>query len=164
MKIGELAERSGVTPKTVRYYESIGLLPAPERSASGYRAYAESDVARLQFVGKAKLLGLSLGDVGDILRASEGPAVNCEHVLALLEAKRDQIDEWMREAAAFRDVLSETIRASRDDLSDRSTGEYRCPVIERGLHERALRVEGTTSKPPARPALADAALAVQANG
>ena len=156
MKIGELAERAGVTAKTVRYYESIGLLPSPERSASGYRAYVEADVARLQFVGKAKLLGLSLGEVGDILRASEGPEVSCEHVLALLEAKRDQIDAWLHEAEAFRDVLSETIRAAREDLTERSTGEYRCPIIERGLHERALRVEesATASRPSSRPALA----------
>ena len=154
MKIGELAERAGVTAKTVRYYESIGLLPSPERTASGYRAYAEADVARLQFVGKAKLLGLSLGDVGDILRASEGPEVSCEHVLALLEAKRDQIDVWLREAEAFREVLTETIRAAREDLNDRSTGDYRCPIIERGLHERALRVDETTLESPSRPALA----------
>ena len=153
MKIGELAEQAGVTPKTVRYYESIGLLPSPERSASGYRAYATEDVERLQFVGKAKLLGLSLGEIGDILRASEGPEVSCEHVLALLVAKRDQIDAWVREAEEFRDALSETIRAAQEDLSDRSTGEYRCPIIERGLHERALRVGEASLEPPSRRAL-----------
>ena len=60
MKIGELAERCGVTTKTIRYYESIGLLDAPSRTASGYRDYGAAAVERLRFVRDAQATGLTL--------------------------------------------------------------------------------------------------------
>ena len=138
MRIGELAQRTGVPPKTIRYYEGIELLPSPRRQISGYRAYDDEDVARLRFVAKAKLLGLTLEEVGDILRASDPDSVNCDHVLSLLEAKRDRMDAWIEEARTLRDVLDRTIAASRDRLQTERSGAYHCPVIERGLHERAL--------------------------
>ncbi len=143
MKIGELADAVGVPPKTIRYYEEIGLLPEPARQPSGYRHYAAADVARLEFVAKAKALGLSLEEVGDILRASSSDAVNCDHVVGLLRTKRNEIDEWIRDAVALRDALDHTIRASESRLG-KSTGAYQCPVIEHGLHERALHAEGAT--------------------
>lgn len=144
MRISELARRTGIPAKTIRYYEATGLLPAPQREASGYRRYDEEDVDRLTFLAKAKTLSLSLAEIGDILQASRGDTVNCEHVLHLLANKRDQIDAWIREAEAVRDVLDRTIAHSSQRLqTDHSTGEYHCPVIERGLHERALQAAET---------------------
>ena len=61
MKIGELAQRSGVGIDTVRYYERQGLLPSPVRMASGYRSYELPDIARLRFVRRAKALGAPRG-------------------------------------------------------------------------------------------------------
>ena len=58
MKIGELAKATGLSTKTIRFYEAEGLIPEPPRTDSGYRAYAESDVAKLAFVLKAKRLGI----------------------------------------------------------------------------------------------------------
>lgn len=139
MRIGELADRTGVSAKTIRYYESTGLLPNPPRESSGYRRYGETDVDRLSFLAKAKTLGFSLGEIADILRASEDDLVNCEHVLELLRAKRDRIDAWIREAQAVRAALDRTITDATDRLQDEhSTGDFHCPVIERGLHDRAL--------------------------
>ena len=156
MRIGELAQRAGVSAQTVRYYERIGILPGPERTASGYRRYAEEDADRLAFITRAKLLGLTLEEIGDILSASGPDSVNCEHVLALLETKRAQIAAWIEEAEALRDALAATIVASRmqEEASGRARqgarGQYQCPVIERGLHERALRLQppiGTEATP-----------------
>jgi DNA-binding transcriptional MerR regulator len=141
MKIGELATATGVPTKTIRYYEEIGLLPEPARQPSGYRDYASADVARVEFVAKAKALGMSLEEVGDILRASAADVVNCDHVVGLLRSKREEIDGWIRDAMALRDALDHTIRASESQLG-KSTGDYHCPVIEHGLHERALHAEG----------------------
>ncbi len=62
MTIGALGERSGFRPKTIRYYESIGLLPEPRRRPSGYREYDDDAERRLQFIARAKQLGLSLDD------------------------------------------------------------------------------------------------------
>jgi DNA-binding transcriptional MerR regulator len=74
MRIGELATRFGLNPKTIRYYEEIGLLPRAERSDSGYRLYDEHDVERLGFIRRAKTLGLSLDEIRDILSVQEGKA------------------------------------------------------------------------------------------
>ena len=146
MRIGALAKRSGVPAKTIRYYEATGLLPDPQREASGYRAYDERDVERLDFVAKAKTLGFSLAEIGDVLRASDADTVNCDHVLTLLRAKCDKIDAWIREAQALRNVLERTIAYSSERVAaERSSGHYRCPVIERGLHERAVLAGGAAS-------------------
>ena len=155
MRISQLAGRTGIPAKTIRYYEATGLLPAPEREASSYRRYGEDDVDRLTFLAKAKTLGLSLAEIGDILQASSGDSVNCEHVLQLLTSKRDQIDAWIREAKVVRDTLDRTIAYSSGRLqAERSTGEFHCPIIERGLHERALQaVEVPTALPPVPTAL-----------
>ena len=143
MKIGELAGTTGIGTKTIRYYESIGLLPEPSRRPSGYRDYSGKDVSRLEFVAKAKALGLSLEEISDILQASSANAVNCDHVLSLLARKRDAIDAWIGDAVALRDPLDRTIEASQSSRTELGESEpaYHCPVIERGLHERALELE-----------------------
>ena len=147
MKIGELAGTTGVGTKTIRYYESIGLLPEPSRLPSGYREYASEDVSRLEFVAQAKALGLTLEEISDILQASSADAVNCDHVVALLVRKRDAIDAWIEDAIALRDALDRTIEASEASRAQLGESEsaYHCPVIERGLHERALELEPAVS-------------------
>ena len=65
-RISEVAERSGFSPATLRYYEDIGLVPPPARSPAGYRVYDERALGRLTFVARAKQLGLSLEEVGDL--------------------------------------------------------------------------------------------------
>lgn len=71
MKIGELAQRSGVGIDTVRFYERQGLLPKAQRLESGYRVYAAGDVKRLRFVRRAKALGFTLPQIGDLLALSD---------------------------------------------------------------------------------------------
>jgi MerR family mercuric resistance operon transcriptional regulator len=67
LKIGEVARRSGTTVKAIRFYEAKGLLPRPVRSPSGYRLYADRDLKRLAFIQRAKLLGLSLAKIHDLV-------------------------------------------------------------------------------------------------
>lgn len=67
MRIGELAVHFSLNPKTIRYYQEIGLLPRAHRSESGYRLYDELDAERLNFIRRAKTLGLSLDEIRDIL-------------------------------------------------------------------------------------------------
>lgn len=136
MRIGELARETGITAKTVRYYESIGLMPEPPREQSGYRRYRAEDLSRLRFIVGAKALGLSLEDIRDVLEVSEPGAVSCPHVLALLEARRDAIADWMRGARAVHDELERTIRRSRRRLRGSASPEDACPIIEHGLHAR----------------------------
>lgn len=70
MQIKTLADKTGLSDSTIRYYESIGLLPEPGRLSNGYRDYDESDVARLQFVAGARTLDFSLDDIAEILRCA----------------------------------------------------------------------------------------------
>ncbi|MCL5960325.1 MAG: MerR family transcriptional regulator, partial [Chloroflexi bacterium] len=68
LKIGQAAERVQMNPKTIRYYEEIGLLPKASRNASGYRLYSEEDLDRLQFIRRAKLLGLTLTETKHVVQ------------------------------------------------------------------------------------------------
>ncbi len=67
MNIGELADQTGVTAKTIRYYESIGLLPPAARAENGYRVYGERDVDTLRFIQRSRGLGFSIKDVSSLL-------------------------------------------------------------------------------------------------
>ncbi len=103
--IGDLAKRVGTNPKTIRYYEGLGLLSSPERTDSGYRLYAESDVERLRFILNAKSLGLTLNEIKDIVDLWAQGTVPCGHVSRLLEDKLALLDAKIRELTAFRDEL-----------------------------------------------------------
>lgn len=91
MLIGELAERLDINPKTIRYYEKIGLMPEPARNESGYRVYTEIDVDRLAFILRAKTLDFSLDEIGEILSLREQGEAPCPYVLQQIETKIDQI-------------------------------------------------------------------------
>ena len=70
MNIGEVADRSGIPPKTIRYYEDIGLV-RPQRSGNGYRAFRETDLHKLAFLGRARALGFSIEDCRTLLSLYE---------------------------------------------------------------------------------------------
>lgn len=78
MHIGDLAAELGLNPKTIRYHENIGLMPEPERTASGYRLYNMSDFERLQFILKAKSIGLNLEEITEILALCAQTRQPCE--------------------------------------------------------------------------------------
>ena len=127
MRIGELADRVGVNPKAIRYYEGIGLLPAPERRPSGYRDYTEEDVERLRFVKTAQRLNLSLAEISEILGFRERAERPCGYVLAVLDRQVADLDRRIAEMVQLRgDLLA--LKAKADDLPT-DDGCY-CAVIE----------------------------------
>jgi DNA-binding transcriptional MerR regulator len=136
MKIGDLAKTTGLTPKTIRYYELHGLIEEPERAESGYRYFGPADVERLEFIKKAKRLGLSLYEIKDILALHEKEQVLCVHVLALLDHKIVAVDEVVEDLKAFRRELAELRDESRKQLENLPEGAAICGVIERGIHYR----------------------------
>lgn len=91
MQIRELAEQSGLSEKTIRYYESIGILPSPRRASNGYREYSEQDVEHARFVAGARSLDLSLDDISEILAMQNRREPPCRTVLNLIEQKANQI-------------------------------------------------------------------------
>ncbi len=133
MRIGELAARFGLNPKTIRYYEEIGLLKRAGRSESGYRLYGKPDVERLGFIRRAKKLDLSLDEIRDILSAQEEGSPPCGQVLGLIDTKIEVIDQRMAELATFRAELA-TLREAWTDEDERmrraAIPPCICPIIE----------------------------------
>lgn len=104
--VGELAGEFGINPRTIRYYERIGLLAASMRTAAGYRVYGPADRDRLRFILKAKTVGLSLNEIRAILALWRQGVTPCTHVLAIIEDKLRQLDQHIRALAEFRDELA----------------------------------------------------------
>ncbi|WP_370325825.1 heavy metal-responsive transcriptional regulator [Euzebya sp.] len=134
MRIGQLADRFGLNPKTIRYYESIALLPEPARTASGYRVYGEADAERLSFIRTAQRLGLSLDDIREILGFHERGERPCGHVVALLRRHTAELDQRIAEMQDLRAELTALV-ARASDLDD-GTGTF-CGVIEHHVEHAA---------------------------
>lgn len=107
IQIGELARRFDLNPKTIRYYEEIGLLPEPERGPSGYRRYGDEAIERLGFIRRARVLGLSLEEIRGILSLKARDLCPCNHVLGLIDAKIAAIDQRIADLRAFRSDLGD---------------------------------------------------------
>lgn len=127
MQIGELAAAVGVNPKTIRYYEDIGLLPEPERTAAGYRQYQTEDADRLRFIRRAQDLDLSLNEISEILDLRERSLRPCEYVLDIARQRVDQLDRRIAELHQARDELGAVL--SRAGELDENTDCY-CQLIE----------------------------------
>ena len=118
LRIGQLAEITGVNPKTIRYYEHVGVLPNPRRSEVGYREYGQADVDRLRFVRGARLLGMSLRDVQGVLAARDRGQPPCRHVLELVDAKVVEVDEQIAALTALRAELAKLSEEGRGLVMD----------------------------------------------
>lgn len=105
LRIGQIAERVGLTPTTLRFYEDAGLLRPDARTESGYRLYRETAVERLKFVRSARALGLGLDDIRRILEVTDQGRVPCPHALQAVEQQIQQIDAQLAKLAELRTRL-----------------------------------------------------------
>jgi DNA-binding transcriptional MerR regulator len=128
LRIGEVARLVGVTPKTVRHYEKIGLLPAAERSESGYRLYSANDLLHLNRVKRLRSLGLTLRQVRAVLGAGDGEL----SLRTTLEALRTQVDSEMARLEERRRLIDETL--SREDLEAETSSSFQRAVELLGEH------------------------------
>src|SRR5512135_890573 len=124
MNIGDVAERSGVPAKTIRYYEEIGLVRPAARQENGYRAYDERDIRVLRFLKRARGLGFSVQDCRDLLSLYEDRQRASADVKALARNRVLEIDRKIEELQAMRATLA--------DLIDRCHGDDRpdCPILD----------------------------------
>lgn len=127
LRIGQLARECGFTPKTLRYYEEVGVLSPARRAENGYRVYADDAVRRLRFVRRAKALGLPLADIRAILEISDEGRAPCQHVVAVIERELSGIDAQMRQLQDLkRDLLSLKSRMADAIASGVASGQD-CP-------------------------------------
>lgn len=122
-----MAEKVSLPTKTIRYYEEIGLLPPPERSANGYRTYDASACDRLRFVKAAQAVGFSLGEIREILAFRERGEEPCAHVLDLVDRRARDISEKIATLERMRADLHQL--SARGRALRRRDGSY-CHIIE----------------------------------
>lgn len=129
MKIGELGDHCGVTSKTIRYYESIGLLAEPPRTSSGYRDYGDLAVERLRFIRDAQATGLTLAEIASVLELKSSGTTSCAHTMALIEAHVTAIDAQIGQLTAARRELASMAKRARSLDPSSCTDPNRCQVI-----------------------------------
>ncbi len=121
--IGEAASLSGLSAKTIRYYEDIGLLGRPTRTAGGYRAYSESDLQTLIFLKRARNLGFSVEDCRSLLSLYRDKSRASSSVKALALKRIGEIDAKIGELQSMKATLSHLARNCRGD------NRPECPII-----------------------------------
>lgn len=116
LRIGALAQATGLTPDTLRYYERVGLLQAARRTGNGYRLYGAADVERVRFIRAAQALGFTLAEVHEAVGLLGQGALRRADIEARLQRKVAEIDEQMaRLRAQRRELLATASRLSCDD-------------------------------------------------
>lgn len=131
LTIGELAKRGGVNLETIRYYERKGLLPAPPRNSSGYRAFPETAVRRIRFIKRAQELGFSLKEINELLALRVAPGSTRADVRERATAKISDIEEKIGTLRSMKRALE---RLTATCCGDGAASE--CPILESLSSER----------------------------
>ena len=128
LSIGQAAEKSGCTPPTIRYYESIGLLPPTSRSDAGRRSFGPQEVARLAFIRRARDFGLGIPQVRDLLAAAEAPATACATARPVVEAHMRALRTKRAELKALEAALAAIL--VRCDEGCRNGNPEACAIFD----------------------------------
>lgn len=125
MNIGEAAAAAGVTPKMVRHYEALGLIPEADRTEAGYRLYGEREVAMLRFIRQCRGLGFSMQQVDALLALWRDPGRQSREVREVALRQLAELEERRRELEQMRGTLEQLVAACRGDA------DAHCPILER---------------------------------
>ncbi len=151
LRIGEVAERSGVSVEALRFYERRGLLGRPARTGSGYRVYEPAVLERLAFIKRAQAIGFSLDEITEILGIRADGESPCHHVRTLARHKLTELDERLRALRRYRRELAKLLHEW--DARGTAEGQF-CGLIEHShLHgsdeqaagRRSLKKKGKSS-------------------
>jgi MerR family transcriptional regulator, Zn(II)-responsive regulator of zntA len=140
-QVGEVSRRLGLNSQTLYFYERIGLMPSPKRSASGYRLYEQPDLERLSFITQAKALGLSLDDIKELLMLQEGQQLSCQEVYDRLLKKVQDLDDTIAKLQTLKAKLTPILDRCQHSLAQPQTGQQ-CVVFQQNLlatTEKAFR-------------------------
>ena len=132
LPIGKLAEQSGVNIETIRYYEKVGVMPAPDRTAGGYRVYGPNHVKRLSFVRRGRELGFSLDELRGLLRLVDGHNYTCAEVRALTLNHVAEIRRKIRDLRRLERVMA--------NMAARCVGSRvpECPIIDALFESKSI--------------------------
>jgi len=133
--IGAVAKQAAVPIKTIRYYEEIGLLPKPVRTASRYRLYSPEIMDRLRFIKKAQSLGLRLENIKEILELADRGRCPCGHVQRLLKFRLQELNRKIADLHLIKRRITQA-RRSGCPPRFRPHGKAVCPTIERQRVQR----------------------------
>jgi MerR family mercuric resistance operon transcriptional regulator len=138
-RIGEIAQQTGVSVETLRYYEKRRLLNAPPRTEGGFRLYSDDAVQQVKFIKQAQSLGLTLDDVQQLFagRQRRPHAASCRRVRDLLTRRIDDIDARIKELREFRRTLHGHLVACDHALA--ATADPACPTIDALDHSKRAR-------------------------
>ena len=128
----ELAQRTGCNLETVRYYEKVGLLPEPPRTAGGYRSYDTSHERRLRFVLRARELGFSLDEIRELLRLVDERDQPCAEARAVAAAHLEDVQAKIADLKRMERVLKDVVAQCADGTRPE------CPLIEALFRERTV--------------------------
>jgi DNA-binding transcriptional MerR regulator len=128
VRIGELGKKAERSPKTLRYYEDIGLLPDPGRTPSGYRDYGDDALERLRFIKAAQAAGFTLGEIEEILAFRTRGEAPCAHVANLLEQRVRTLSDHIQGLHRMRAELENLVQKARG-LPEPRPGTF-CHIIE----------------------------------
>lgn len=129
--IKELARQAGVNAPTIRYYEEIGVLPAPSRAENGYRVYSGQDLERLRFVTRARSLDFSLEEIVEILGFRERGEAPCAYVIGQIAARITEVDHKIAELNRLKEELQQLQQqAEQLPLAEIEAKSCVCHLIE----------------------------------
>jgi DNA-binding transcriptional MerR regulator len=114
MQIGMVAQSTGLSVDTIRFYEKQSLIPLAQRTDAGYRVYDESTVDRLQLIGRAQSLGFSLREIRELLLIEDGEPDGCSHVRDLIADKVSQVKEKIAAAGMLNPLLATSIQVASE--------------------------------------------------
>jgi len=127
--IGAVAEKTGLTVDTIRFYEKEKLLKTPARTFSGYRLYGEDELRTLRFITKAQRLGLSLHEIGQLLEIQRRQGEACGNTSRLIREKLGQLQEKIRHLSEIESLLKTALKKCNHKLEVEPSQEH-CPVLE----------------------------------
>lgn len=136
MRIGELAALSGLSTKTIRFYEQDGLVPAPPRTTGGYRDYPPDTAMRLAFIRDAQSAGLTLAEIRGVLTLRDSGEAPCTHVTGLVQQHLVDIEHRLAELRKTRAALRDLTRRAADTDPSSCTAADICTILTQGRSQR----------------------------
>ena len=130
LQIGQVAQKTGLSVDTIRFYEKAGLLPRPARTEGGYRLYHQREVADLEFIQKAQQLGFSLSEIRELFSIQRHPQEVCVHVRDLITQKLAVVRTKIAELQTLEVGLAGALKQCRRALRQPAKHQDSCPVLK----------------------------------